>query len=127
MSLQVEKKAVLWLFVSFLVSKVWTLLPESNITHSFFPYTDVQLTTRTYAWILCIFAQVAIIYVAISPFFVKLRGEIFIVCILFLLDIPDYLIFYSEPLFYLGPLPVEYGLIKGILFGIITLTTYFKE
>lgn len=127
MSLQVEKKAVLWLFVSFLVSKVWTLLPESNITHSFFPYTDVELTTRTYAWILCIFAQVAIIYVAISPFFVKLRGEIFIVCILFLLDIPDYLIFYSEPLFYLGPLPVEYGLIKGILFGIITLTTYFKE
>lgn len=127
MSLQVEKKAFAWLFVSFLVSKAWTMLPESNEVYSFFPYTDMELTTRTYAWILCIFAQVAIIYVAVLPLFVKLRGEIIIVCILFLLDIPDYLIFYSEPLFYLGPLPVEYGLIKGVLFGLVTLTTYFKE
>ncbi len=127
MSLQAEKKAIVLLFVAYLVSKVWTILPESGNTHDFFPLYDIQLTTRTYAWILCSISQIVIIYWAVWPLFVKLRGEIFAICILYILDIPDYLIFYCEPLFYLGQLPVEYGLIKGGLTLIITVTSYFKE
>jgi len=127
MSLSAEKKAIVLLFVAYLVSKAWTILPESNATHDFFPLYDIQLTTRTYAWILCSIAQIVIIYWAVWPFFVKLRGEMFVICILYFLDIPDYLIFYCEPLFYLGALPVEYGLIKGGLILIITLTSYFKQ
>jgi len=121
-----ERKALVLLFVAFLVSKAWTMLPESNVTHDFFPLIDYHLTSRTYAWILCSIAQVVIMWVAIWPFFKQLRGEVFVVCLLFILDIPDYLIFYCEPLFYLGSLPVEYGLIKGIGFGLVTLNAYFK-
>ena len=127
MSLSAEKKSLVLLFVAYAVSKTWTLLPEQSSTHDFFPFYDIQLTTRTYAWILCSISQIVIIYWAIWPLFVKLRGEMFVICILYILDIPDYLIFYCEPLFYLGSLPVEYGLLKGIGILIITAISYFKE
>ena|ERR1041384_2357161 len=126
MKFQGERKALVLLFVAYIVSKAWTLLPESYATHDYFPLYDIELTFRTYAWILCNIAMVVIMWVAIWPFFKQLRGEVFVVCFLFILDIPDYLIFYCEPLFYLGSLPVEYGLLKGIGFGLVTLTAYFK-
>lgn len=125
-SLSKERKAFLILCIGYIISKAWTMLPESSEVHSFFPLYTIEMTTRTYAWILCSLAHMVITYVAITLLFEKLRGEIFIVCILYILDIPDYLIFYCEPLFSLGPLPVEYGLIKGIGICIITLTTQFK-
>lgn len=127
MNLSAEKKALALLFVAYLVSKAWTLLPVSSATHDFFPFYDIQLTTRTYAWILCSISQIVIIYWAVWPLFVKLRGEMFVICILYILDIPDYLIFYCEPLFYLGSLPVEYGLLKGGLISIITVTSFLKQ
>lgn len=126
MKFEGERKCLVLLFVAFLVSKMWTLLPESNVTHDYFPLYDIQLTSRTYAWILCEISMVVIMWLAITPLFIKLRGEVFVICLLFILDIPDYLIFYCEPLFYLGSLPVEYGLLKGFGFGFITLTAYFK-
>ena len=130
MTVQVEKKALVWLFVAFMVSKAWTLLPESTVTYSFIPFYDVQLTARTYAWILCSIAMVSIMWWGILPLFAHIREEVFIICCLFLLDIPDFLILYCEPLVTLHvstlSLPVEYGLIKGLTFGVITLITWYK-
>ena len=115
--IEVERRAIICFVVAYVISKAWTLLPESDIVHAFFPFNDMQLTLRMHAWFLCKIVEFIIVYYGITILMIHLRTTALIIWVLYVIDILDYSLLYSEPLFYLHlwrPFPVEYGLLKGV-------------
>jgi hypothetical protein len=119
-----EGKILLTILVSYLVYKLWVLLPESADAKDYFPFVDQKLTLRMHVYFICERLATLIIIYAFRPF---LRNPYFnILFVIYALDILDYLLFYCEPLIMIGSIPVEYGLIKGILL-ISLLSFYIKN
>jgi hypothetical protein len=119
-----ETKILLTILVSYLVYKLWVILPESTDVRDYFPFADQKLTLRMHIYFICERLATLIIIYAFKPF---LRNPYFnILFVIYALDILDYLLFYCEPIIMIGPLPVEYGLIKGVLL-ISLLSFYIKN
>lgn len=119
-----EGKILLTILVSYLVYKLWVLLPESAEVKDYFPFTDQKLALRMHVYFICERLAALIVVYAFRPF---IRNPYFnILFLIYALDIVDYLLFYCEPLIMIGSLPVEYGLIKGVLL-IALVTLYFKH
>src|SRR5687767_15871144 len=101
-----ETKILLTILVSYLVYKLWVILPESTDVRDYFPFTDQRLTLRMHIYFICERLATLIIIYAFKPF---LRNPYFnILFVIYALDIIDYLLFYCEPIIMIGPLPVEY-------------------
>lgn len=127
--IDIERRAVLCFVLAFVISKAWTLLPESEVLHAFFPFNEAVLTLRMHAWFLCKIVELVIIYYGITILTTHLRTEVAIIWILYVIDILDYCLVYSEPLFYLHlwrPFPVEYGLLKGVCLIVIAGFTVIR-
>lgn len=117
-------KILLTVLASYLVYKIWVLLPESSDLKDFFPFTDQKLALRMHVYFICERAAALILIYGFKPF---IKNPYFnILFLIYALDILDYLLFYCEPLIMIGLLPVEYGLIKGVLL-IALVTLYFKH
>lgn len=117
-------KILLTILASYLVYKLWVLLPESSDVKDYFPFTDQKLALRMHVYFICERAAALILIYAFRPF---IKNPYFnILFLIYTLDIVDYLLFYCEPLIMIGSLPVEYGLIKGVLL-IALVTLYFKH
>lgn len=122
-----EAKAIFFFCLAYLLSKEWTLFPESDTLYSFFLFKpEIQLTLRMHLWFACRIAEIIAIYCGVSLLFERFKFEITVILILYILDLPDYLFLYQEALFSIGRLPIEFGLIKGIVFIFIAALTYFK-
>lgn len=117
-------RGLLTILVSYLVYKLWVLLPESSDLKDYFPFTDQKLALRMHVYFICERAAALILIYAFRPF---IKNPYFnILFLIYALDIVDYILFYCEPLIMIGSLPVEYGLIKGVLL-IALVTLYFKH
>jgi hypothetical protein len=123
-----EAKAISILVLAFVVSKLWTLWPESDVLYdNLILITKQPITKRThYFFVFSILSNVlslSILYV----FAKKHRWAIHSIITIFALDLLDYWIMYGEPLFKVGGDPVEYGLIKGISLVCLCVLVFISE
>lgn len=117
-------RILLTILASYFVYKLWVLLPESTDVKDYFPFADQKLALRMHVYFICERLTALIVIYAFRPF---IKSPYFnILFLIYALDIVDYLLFYCEPLIMIGSLPVEYGLIKGVLL-IALVTLYFKN
>jgi hypothetical protein len=121
-----EAKAILFFCGAYVISKMWTVFHESTVTFDFFWFHDQPLTLRMHLWFICRIAEIIMIYCGITFLIEKFKNEITAILVLYILDLPDYLLIYQEALFYIGSIPIEFGMIKGVLMIIIALITYLK-
>lgn len=122
-----EAKAILCFCFAYLLSKSWTLFPESDTLYRFFLFKpEIQLTLRMHLWFVCRIAEIIAIYCGVSMLIERFRWEITVILVLYMLDLPDYLLIYQEALFYIGHWPIEFGLIKGIIIIFIAAKTYLQ-
>lgn len=122
--MRTEGKILLYLLASYLIYKIWVVLPESTQTKDYFPFSDQLITLRMHVYFIC---ERASALVVIYAFRSVIRNPYFnILFTLYALDIVDYMLFYCEPIIMIGGLPVEYGLLKGMLL-ISLVSFYFKN
>ncbi len=131
------------ILLSYIVSKLWTRLPEDDtLCKNLFPYYKGEhghMPYRTYIWILNELISRAIL---IAAFYVLIKRFILLFTFLFILyalDIPDFLLIFGEPFMYLNlnlninlkNTPIEFGLIKGIfmvlIWSIILAKSLFQQ
>jgi hypothetical protein len=122
-----EAKVLILFLLAFIVSKIWTVLPESDVERDYFLYADQVITERTHLYFIFERVQMMIIVSAFSLLISKYKVEFNILFFVVTLDLFDYLLFYCEPMFYLYKYPVEWSLIKGIFIALVGAKCLYTE
>jgi len=123
-----EAKLILVFLVSYAVSKLWTLLPESDITYNnLIIYRNVIISKRSHWSFIWGIISNAIIVASFLIVTKKYRWAITLLFILYILDLPDYWLIFGEAIFFIKKYPIEYGLIKGIFMVCIFTAIFINE
>lgn len=120
------QNVLLLLFSTLLIRELWTLIPYSSETHSYFPLIHKELTLRTYIYFPCeIIADTIIIYVLWMSF-AELAVVFKIWFWLQIVEFVDYFITYNMKWFTLSLLhwDIDFGitLLRMIILFIIIST-----
>lgn len=119
-----EFKISILIYCSFLITMLFSLIPHSSDTYSFFMFFNIKLSLQTYTYFFCEHISKMMIFYA---FYIAYpRRELLIVFWIETLDLFDFTLIYNETWFRVLNFPVEYNDIKFILIAILIIQTSWK-
>lgn len=121
-----EIKILVISIIVFLLNYAYLLWPLSSQLHPYFKFNSQLITTQAHVDYICRIIQMILIYYTLANYIPKYRETLFLVSLLWIGYLIDYLLTYNQPLGWYGIIPISYAFFMGISMILILLYKVLK-
>lgn len=121
-----ELKVLIMIFFGLCVSQAYLFVPENTREVSFFIFDDQKLTPQTHAWFIFNRLNWCIIFFSVYMTSTQFKKDFLIIFVMQCLGLVDYLLTYSNPWIFIGPIPVSWTTCYLAVFAILIIQRLLK-